>query len=132
MPDMTTSEQIAGELRAAPGIRLAIVFGSLASGRARSDSDADVAVLADRVLTAAERIGLIGRIAAVTGRPVDLIDLRTAGEPLLGQIIAGGVRLFGSEEDFAGLLFRQALDAADFLPARNRLLAVRRQAWIAR
>jgi hypothetical protein len=64
--------------------------------------------------------------------PVDLIDLKRTGEPLLGQILKHGVRLMGSDTDYAALLTRHLFDAADFLPYRNRILAERRRAWIGR
>ncbi|MEW6590436.1 MAG: nucleotidyltransferase domain-containing protein [Pseudomonadota bacterium] len=112
------------------GVRLAILFGSRATGRATSDSDLDLAVMMAAPMDAAEKISLIERIAAATGLPVDLIDLKRVGEPLLGQILKQGVRLLGSDTDHAALMSRHLFDAADFLPYRNRILAERRQAWI--
>lgn len=113
-------------------IRLAIVFGSLATGRARPDSDLDIAVAADAPLTAERKMALIGELASVTGRSVDLIDLATAGEPLLGQILAGGKRLLGTDQAYAELLRRHLFDQADFLPLRKRMLRERREAWLRR
>jgi hypothetical protein len=82
------------------------------------------------LLAAADKIALIENLAQATGLPIDLIDLKLAGEPLLGQILKHGVRLLGSDEDYAALLTRHLFDAADFLPYRRRILAERRQAWI--
>ena len=67
------------------GLRLAFVFGSLAQGGAGLDSDLDIAVQADRPLSVAQEVELIELLAAACGRPVDLIDLTTVGEPLLGR-----------------------------------------------
>ena len=114
------------------GVRLAILFGSQATGRAAPHSDLDLAVQMTAPLTAEEKIALIERIAEATGMPVDLIDLKRVGEPLLGQILKHGVRLIGSDTDYAALLSRHLFDAADFLPYRNRILAERRRAWIGR
>ena len=62
---------------------------------------------------------------------MDLIDLTRVGEPLLGQILQHGQRLHGSDADFgAQLLYRHLVDAADFLPLRERILKERRDAWI--
>ena len=113
-----------------PGIRQALLFGSLASGRAHAGSDLDLAVEAERPLTAREKANLIAALAAATGRPVDLVDLKTAGEPLLGQILKNGVRILGSTDDQAALLYRHLLDNADFQPCVDRILRERRQAWI--
>ena len=111
-------------------IRLAILFGSLAAGDATPQSDLDLAVLMRIPLSAETKMTLIGELSQAIGRPVDLIDLRVAGEPLLGQILKHGVRLFGSDTDYAELLKRHLFEEADFMPYRRRILADRRQAWI--
>jgi predicted nucleotidyltransferase len=111
-------------------IRLAILFGSLAKGRATPESDLDLAVLMDAPLSAATKMALIGDLSLAMGRPVDLIDLRVTGESILGQVLKYGVRLLGSDADYAELLKRHLFDEADFMPYRRRILAERRQAWI--
>ena len=113
-----------------PGIRQALVFGSVAAGRGRPDSDLDIAVEADHPLDAAEKTRLIEAFAVATGRPVDLIDLKTASVPLLGQVLAHGHRILGSNADHAALIRRHLFDAADFQPYIDRMLRERRQAWI--
>ena len=113
-----------------PGIRLAILFGSLAAGRERADSDIDLAVDAGRCLTAGEKLALINTLAEQTGRPVDLVDLHTVGEPLLGQILRHGKRLLGGGTCYADLIRRHLFDQADYAPYRSRILAERRRAWI--
>lgn len=115
-----------------PELRLVVLFGSVATGRARADSDLDIAVRAERPLSPEQRLTLIGELAEATGRPVDLVDLATVGEPLLGQILTHGIRLLGSDEQFARLLVQHLMDEADFLPYRRRILEERRKAWIGR
>ncbi|MDD3517882.1 MAG: nucleotidyltransferase domain-containing protein [Chromatiales bacterium] len=115
-----------------PEIRLAILFGSLAGDLAGPDSDLDLAVAADHPLSAEAKMTLMGELAVATGRPVDLVDLNTVGEPLLGQILAHGLRLCGSDEGYARLVTRHLLDEADFMPYYRRILAERRRAWIGR
>jgi len=121
---------ILGALRLQPNIELAILFGSLASGNQRAESDLDLALDAGRVLTAAERIALVGELAGRIGRPVDLIDLRTVGEPLLGQILKHGIRILGRSAAYAALIRRHVFDSTDFLRYRDRILRERRLAWI--
>jgi len=111
-------------------IELAILFGSVARNAAQQHSDVDLAISAGSPLPTGARIALIEELAAATGRPVDLVDLTQAGEPLLGQILTTGVRLTGSDEAQARLLTRHLIEQADFLPYRDRILAERRQAWI--
>lgn len=110
-------------------IRLGILFGSLASGRATRESDADLAILADTPLDAEFKIALIDELAVAAGRPIDLVDLRSVGEPLLGQILKHGIRLFGRDADYAELIKRHVFEEADFMPYRRRILAERRRAW---
>lgn len=102
----------------------------MAAGTARADSDLDIAVDAGRPLDAAAKARLIEMLAAATGRAVDLIDLRTVGEPLLGQILKHGCRIVGSAADQAELIRRHVFDAEDFLPYVERMLRERRRAWI--
>lgn len=119
-------------LQGIPGLRLAIVFGSLARGQARADSDVDVAVRLDHPLEVDERRRLMETIALTTGRPVDLTDLWRVGEPLLGQILKHGIRLIGNETGMAELLARHVVEQADFMPALRHILEARRKRWIGR
>ena len=123
-------ETILATIRTQPGITLVILFGSLAVGKGRVESDLDLAVDAGRRLTASEKMALISELAARTGRPVDLVDIRAIGEPLLGQILRHGKRILGSDKHYANLICRHLFDQADYLPYRNRILAERRQSWI--
>ena len=115
-----------------PALVLALVFGSVAQGRQRADSDLDIAVAANRALTAAEKMDIIAALAERTGRPIDLIDLKMVAEPLLGQILRHGRRLFGSDKAYGQLISRHLFEQADFMPYRSRVLAERRAAWIGR
>ncbi len=124
------TQQIQSTLLAHGGFELAFVFGSVAQGTARADSDLDIAVMGAQVLTAAQKMALIADLAQATGRAVDLIDLRTVGEPLLGQILRHGQRLFGSNDAYGQLLSRHLIDSADFLPYAQRIIDERRRAWI--
>jgi predicted nucleotidyltransferase len=131
-----TSESLKEVIRNAvasqPQIRQAILFGSLAADAQQRDSDLDLAVAAGRPLTADEKFTLISDLSVAIGRPVDLVDLHTVGEPLLGQILRHGTRLLGSDSDYAALIRRHVFDRADFSPLRDRILAERRRAWIDR
>ena len=52
-------------------------------------------------------MALIHALAARTGRPVDLIDLHTVGQPLLGQIVRHGRRVLGSASAHSQLISRR-------------------------
>lgn len=122
--------QIKQALLVFPQLRLVMLFGSVATGVARAESDLDIAVAADHPLSVEEKISLINALAVSMGRPVDLIDLRAATEPLLGQILRHGRRILGSDTLYGDLISRHLFEQADFMPNRARLLAERRMAWI--
>lgn len=132
MPSRPIIAALQATLARHPGLELAIVFGSVAGGTQDAQSDVDLAVQAACPLDASMKMALVAELAEATGRAVDLIDLRSAGEPLLGQILVHGRRLLGSDEAYARLLSRQLIDAADFLPCAQRILDERRQAWVGR
>lgn len=111
-------------------VRQAIVFGSVASERARRDRDLDIAVEGTRALSTAQKMALIAELGAATGRPIDFVDLKTVGEPLFGQILAKGKRLAGSNSAYARLVRRHLFDAEDFLPYVDEMLKRRRSRWI--
>ena len=102
----------------------------MAKETANLDSDLDIAVLADHKLSSDEKIQLIQGLAEKIGRPIDLIDLFDPPQPLLGQIIKTGRKIFGTDEAFAKLAYRNMVDQADFMPLRSRALLERRDAWI--
>ena len=122
--------QLRQVLSSFPELVLGLVFGSVAQGRQRPDSDLDIAVQAKQPFTVDEKTALIDALAQSTGRPIDLIDLKVVAEPLLGQILRHGRRLFGSDTAYGQLISRHLFEQADFMPYRARILAERRAAWI--
>ena len=127
-----TVDQLSAVLSAFPQIELAVLFGSVARGGERPGSDIDIAVAARRALSITEKIALVEALALRTGRPIDLVDLRTVSEPLLGQVLRHGRRLLGSDRAYGELISRHLFEQADFMPYRARVLAERRAAWIGR
>ena len=112
-----------------PQIKLAILFGSQATGNARPDSDIDLGLLAQAPLSADFKLQLIQTIGAEFGCPVDIVDLYHVPEPITGQVFKG-MRLVGSDTTYAELLTRHLLNVADFLPLHQRILTERRNRWI--
>ena len=124
-------QQLADLLARQADVDLAIVFGSVAAGTAKPDSDVDVAVLTREPMSAARKQSLLSAIAAATGRSVDLVDLRTAGMHLTGVVLRTGKRVVCRQPRvWADLVARNLIDAADFLPYQEGLLAERRATWI--
>lgn len=121
-------QNILAALEKHPEIHTAYIFGSVAKGTAKPESDLDIAVQGDKPLTAEQHIALVGDLALATDRAIDLIDVKTAGEPLLGEILQGQ-RLLGGNAAHAELIKRHLFDSADFLPYVERMLAERRAQW---
>jgi predicted nucleotidyltransferase len=121
-------DQIAELLLTYPEVRVAILFGSIAS--VTNTPKSDLAVYCEHLLSSKLKIDLIQRLASIAKRPIDLIDMRTIGEPLLGEILIKGERILGNNTDFAVLLSRHLIDKADFYPYRERLLQERQERWI--
>ena len=112
-------------------IRLGLVFGSLASGRATESSDLDLAVLADRPLDSARRSTMMSELSQRFGRPVDLVDLASAGVPSVRSAILGGKVVYAVDDDvYPSQITRMLFDSADFLPYRERILKARRDEWL--
>jgi uncharacterized protein len=123
-----TIEQV---LACHPSIVIAILFGSLATGRSRNDSDLDLAVASTNALSSQTRLQLIEDLAIRLGRPVDLIDLAQTHGPLLQQILTKGRLIVCTDRThYAELLLRIVYEEADVMPYYRRILAERRQAWI--
>lgn len=111
-------------------IKLAILYGSMATGKFIDQSDVDLAIKKNKPFTEQQKKQMIEQLALITGRPVDLVDLSTVGEPLLGQIIKYGKRLLGSDAQYAELVLQHIYAQADFVPYIERTLKERRDQWI--
>ena len=125
----TLHKQLTRLLSRYPQFELAILFGSLARGDATGESDIDLALLSDAPISSSLKLELIELIGARFGRPVDIVDLYYAAEPILGQVFKGK-RLLGDDATYASLLTKHLINTADFVPLQQRILTERRNAWI--
>ena len=105
------------------------MFGSQARGDATGRSDIDLALLSDAPISSSLKLELIELIGSRCGRPVDIVDLHYAAEPILGQVFKGK-RLLGDDATYASLLTKHLINTADFVPLQQRILTERRNAWI--
>jgi len=125
----TLDKQLARFLSRYAEFKLAILFGSQAMGNATRDSDIDLALLSDAPISSSKKLQLVEQIGAKFGRPVDIVDLFFAAEPVLGQVFKGK-RLLGDDVTYARLLTKHLINTADFGPLQKRILTERRNAWI--
>ena len=124
------STEIVTAVQMIDGLDLAVIFGSIAQGKARADSDLDIAVRYAAPLDAEQKLTLIRALGSASGRSVDLIDLHTAGPIIAREALTKGKRIFGTNTDFASQLSRTLIDYADFAPLIERTLRERREAWM--
>jgi predicted nucleotidyltransferase len=121
-------DRVAGVLDVAQGPKLAIVYGSVAAGNMRSDSDVDVAVLFDHALSAVQKIQLKDRLEQELLRPVDLVDLSNLSGTILKQILCKGrIVIRKDSKVLAALYQRMIYNQEDMMPYVRRTLLERQQ-----
>ena len=125
-----TLDRLAQALGEEGDVVLAIAFGSVAAGSAGADSDVDVAVWTDPAPTPERVRDLTRAIALASGRPVDLVDLRSAGVALRREILREGRTLVERDPALrAHLIIRMLADVEDLLPYVERIHRERRERW---
>ena len=129
--DSSLAQQLTTLLSRYPVIKLAILFGSQADpARTKHfDSDIDLAIMTAEPVSSHFKMELIQAISTELDRPVDIVVINDAPEPILGEVLKGQ-RLLGDHNTYAQLLTRHLLNVADFLPLRQRILKERRDRWM--
>lgn len=113
-------------LRDRQDVHLALLFGSQARGKARPDSDVDVAVLGENL----DVFDLYGDLSLAVHKEVDVVDLSFAGFALLNAIVRDHVIIHQGRPGAAGRWLSHAItqletDGAEF--ERNAVTAKLRE-----
>lgn len=116
-------------------LALVVLFGSIASGKERKESDIDIAVLReDRApLSTAQFFAVDHTLLETFGETfsrVDLVDLARANILLRYEIVSGGILLAGDEdtyESYRRFAFRDYVDSQS-LRDLEKILINKRQA----
>jgi predicted nucleotidyltransferase len=97
-PSDVVLARLSAAMSSNPLLRLAVLFGSQASGRARESSDFDVGILPRHAdLTLRQELDLAASLSELVGREVDVVRL-DGDNPLLGREVArSGICLFELE-----------------------------------
>jgi predicted nucleotidyltransferase len=77
-------------LAAMPDLWAIYVYGSFARGEEWPDSDIDLAVLPRPEEDIPDLLELMGKLAELTGREVDLVNLRKVGDVLRREVLSAG------------------------------------------
>lgn len=115
-PNEPMLDALRGALAEGPALRLAMLFGSVARGRQRPDSDVDIAILPrDPDLPLAAELDLQNGLAKAAGREVDLVRIDHASVLLAWEIAKHGrVLLAEPAWEAPRFLARAAIEHADF------------------
>jgi len=112
-------------------VRLAILFGSFATGRANATSDIDIAVAYGDRMTLDERVRKAQELSVVVNREVDLIDLRDAHGVLLQQILAHRVTLVNRDSELYGNIIAKRLnEESDLMPLYEMVKKAQRERFV--
>ena len=110
----------------ANGVGYALIFGSAARDALGADSDLDIAVSAERALSSAQRRSLMEALAVACGRPIDLVDLRSARGTVFAKALQGRELFCDSIRVKGEALYRRAsLIEEDLAAARAAFSAAR-------
>lgn len=125
MTDRSPVGAIVTVVAAEPDVRALYLFGSQHSGDARADSDIDLGVLYRHRKPLASTLMLEERLAATTGKTVDVIDVARASAFLALEVVRGE-RIFCRDADdadrFELYVLRRAGDLLPFERQRQALL----------
>lgn len=114
-------------------VRLAILFGSFAAGRANVTSDIDIAVACGDRMMLDERVRKAQELSVVVNREVDLIDLREAHGVLLQQILAHRVTLVNRDSELYGNIIAKKLnEESDLMPLYEMVKKAQRERFVNR
>lgn len=86
-------------LRLVPDAEAIYLFGSRADGRARADSDLDLAVLGAVPLSPLCRFEMQRELSARLGHDVDFVDLYSASTVLKLEVVTRGQRIYRRDAD---------------------------------
>jgi predicted nucleotidyltransferase len=89
----TALEQAASRMA---GLRLLVLFGSVARGRALATSDADIGMLGGAFW---DQLTLGSAVGRILGREAHVVDLATASELLRYEVARDGLPIFQADPD---------------------------------
>jgi predicted nucleotidyltransferase len=128
---LAIAEITAKVLHTEQGLKLAILYGSAATGKLRADSDVDIALLLDCPLSAERKMKLISRLERELQRDVDLVDLFSLSGTILKQVLSKGRVLIQTKPgELAGLVRKMIYNQADMMPYVSRTLIERQRRFI--
>ncbi len=112
-------------------LRMVVLFGSQAVGKANEQSDYDVAILLegnekiDDLQEYNSLLSFLAEILQTSEEKIDLTDVRTAPPLLFHEIFSEGTLLYGDEmdhEEYRAKAFRKYIDAQPLFDLRRTII----------
>ncbi|EWH08181.1 DNA polymerase beta domain-containing protein [Catenovulum agarivorans DS-2] len=118
-------------LKQQPGLELAILYGSAATGKMRLDSDIDIAVQFSQPLNAHQKMVLASQLEKQLNRTIDLTDLSNLNGTILKQVLTKGVVIVENVKGTKEKLIRRMIyNQADMMPYVIRTLKERQKRFL--
>ena len=112
-------------------VKLCMLFGSVAAGKASPNSDLDIAVAAEQPLSEHTFLELLEALSDTTKREIDLIDLMAVSGPVLKKALTTGRIILNLDKNlYAKLISRMLFNEADMMPYYHRTLLERRRRFL--
>lgn len=102
-------------------VTLAILYGSFSKGCQTNQSDVDIAVHTEPPAEMDRLLDIQTEISRITGRDIDIVDLRQADGIILTRILTGGVRVKDKPELYAFYNIKAIYFNEDYLPLLRRM-----------
>lgn len=97
-------------------LQLVLLFGSVAKGKDRQDSDIDIAILCEKNISFKKYLELIGGFSKIFKKTVDLSNITETNPLLLQQISNECLLLYGNKNDFMRFKLYAFHRYNDYLP----------------
>ena len=114
---VSIEEKIVGILNNYPEVTFALLFGSTATGRAKKESDIDIAIAAKDLLGVQKMVDIQLALSRMLQKEVDLLDIHSLNGIILQEIFKNGRIIIKKDTSlYAKLLRKLWYQHADILP----------------
>ena len=111
-----------------PEIELVILFGSAGADSLKPHSDIDIAIASPFPISSELKANATAALALALERPIDLVDLNRAPQPLVASVLASGRILQNRDpEVYASIMRRLWRWNEDMKSNHDTMLAIRRE-----
>ena len=129
MPSIEKIKEASQGIGERHGLRLVVLYGSVAKGKAKEGSDVDLAVLGQSVLEFKEIIEIIDEFTAALQINEIYVNSLHRADPLFRQQVMGaGVLLYGDELDFIKFktfAFRDYVESKSLFDLKEKMVKKR-------